>query len=233
MRLADEPLRGFGQRIIDRARLPVSVLLSLPLLVVGLEYFFFLIERGVGVTGAVDQIKKDAALFVALGGLPPIVLAFSRELQVHELIDKLLGVRTTVDGQIRSLLQGLAKDSGYDHPERISESPVKAREWFYSFVNEQPVLRAYAFEIWEAYYVGLYISLASMISLVILIFLAGLFFSDAIVWSCVGLCAFIFFAQWAVRHWSTVPTIMKLPAQQVGEVGASPEILKEAKRRFG
>jgi hypothetical protein len=233
MRLADEPLRGFGQRIIDRARLPVSVLLALPFLVVALEYFFFLIEHGVGVTGAIEQIKKDAALFIALGGVPPILLAFSRELQVHDLIDKMLGVRTTVDAQIRNLLQNLARDSGYDHPERIAESPVKAREWFYSFANEQPVLRAYAFEIWEAYFVGLYISLASVISLAIFIFLAQFFFSDAIVWSCVGLCAFIFIAQWAVRHWSTVPTIMKLPAQQVGEIKASPEILKEAQRRFG
>jgi hypothetical protein len=72
-----------------------------------------------------------------------------------------------------------------------------------------------------------------MISLAVLIFLAILFFSDAIVWSCVGLCAIIFVAQWAVRHWSTVPTMMTLPAQQVGEIRASPEILSEAKRRFG
>jgi hypothetical protein len=231
--LADEPLRGFGQRIIDRARLPVSVLLALPFLVVALEYFFFLIEKGLGATDAIVQIKKDAALFVALGALPPIILAFSRELQVHELIDKLLGVRASVDERIRNLLQNLAKDSGYDHPERIAESPVKAREWFYSFVNEQPVLRAYAFEIWEAYFVGLYLSLARLISLAILVGLACFFFSDAIVWSCGGLCAFLFLAQWAVRRWSTIPTIMKLPAQQIGEIKASAEILREARRRFG
>lgn len=190
--MADEPLRGAGQRIIDRARLPVSVLLALPFLVVALEYFFFLIERGADVIGAVEQVKKDAALFIALGGMPPIILAFSRELQVHDLVDKLLGVRTSVDGRIRGLLQSLAKDSGYDHPERIAESPVKAREWFYSFANEQPVLRAYAFEIWEGYFVGLYISLASLISLAVLILLGGVVFfgCDRLV-VCWSVCVYI------------------------------------------
>ena len=230
--MAEDPLRGFGERIIRRARLPVTVLLALPFLVLIIEYFFYLHEKGFTITSAIEQVKKDVALFVALGTFPPIALAFCRELQVHELVDKFLGVRASVDTKIRNLLRDLAERSGYEHPERITAAPIKAREWFYAFANEQPVLRTYAFEIWESYYVGLYISLASFISFIILVCLAILFVSDAIVWTFALLCSFLFLAGWAVRHWSTVPKIEQLPAQQIGEVVASPAILQEARRRF-
>jgi hypothetical protein len=117
--VAEEPLRGFGERIIKRARLPVSVLLALPFIVFGGEYFFYLIEHGSVLTGAIEQLKKDFGWFVSLASLPTIFLAFSRELRVHEILDRLLGVRDAVDSRIRDLLQTLAGNSGYDHPERI------------------------------------------------------------------------------------------------------------------
>lgn len=230
--MADEPLRGFGQRIIDRARLPVGVLLALPFFVVAIEYFFFLLKEGTAIDAAIKQVKEDGALFVWLVGIPPVILAFFRELQVHELVDKFLGVRAAVDEEIRRLLQELASDAGYAHSDRIAAAPRKAREWFYSIVNEQQVLRAYAFEVWEAYYVGLYLSLASFISFAVLAVLGWFFISDSIVWSCAGLCALIFFAEWAVRHWSTIPKIKKIPSQQIAEISASPKILLEAMRRF-
>jgi hypothetical protein len=115
--VAEEPLRGFGERIIKRARLPVSVLLALPFIVFGGEYFFYLIEHGSVLTGAIEQLKKDFGWFVSLASLPTIFLAFSRELRVHEILDRLLGVRDAVDSRIRDLLQTLAGNSGYDHPE--------------------------------------------------------------------------------------------------------------------
>lgn len=229
----DEPLRGFGERIVSRARLPLAVLFALPIVVLAIEYFFFLLgQKGLSVTDSLHDIKEAVALFAGLAALPPIILAFCRELQVHELLDKMLGVRKDTDIEIRRLLKKLAVDSGYGHSTRIDESPEKAREWFYSYANSQSVLRAYAFELWEAYYVGLYLSLASAISFVVLFGLA-LLFQDRISWLFAAFCGLLFLAQWAVRHCSTVPKILKLPGQQIGEIKPSGEILTEAKRRFG
>ena len=153
-------------------------------------------------------------------------------MQVHDLLDKVVGVRKAVDDRIRELLQKLAADSGYDHPERIVDTPSTAREWFYSYANEQPVLRAYAFELWEAYYVGLYVSLASGVSFFVLLIMAFVF-HDGIAWTFVAICLFVFLAELLVRHLSTVPKIMQLPVQQIGEIKPSGEVLREAKRRFG
>jgi hypothetical protein len=56
--MADDPIRGFGERIVARARLPVATLLALPLFVIIIEYFFYLVEKGSSWVGAVEQVIK-------------------------------------------------------------------------------------------------------------------------------------------------------------------------------
>jgi hypothetical protein len=151
--VADEPLKGFGERIVARARVPVTTMLALPFIAIVIEYFFFLVETGASWTTAIEQIKKDVALFIFLGALPPIVLAFSRELQVHDLLDKIFGTRSAVGTRIADLMAQLADSSGYGNSDRIRNNPEIAAEWFYLYANQQTVLRSYAFELWESYYV--------------------------------------------------------------------------------
>jgi hypothetical protein len=140
-------------------------------------------------------------------------------------------VRKTVNERIVELMKNLADESGYEHPERVSSHPGKAIEWFYSYVNEPSALRTYAFEVWEGYYVSLYLSLASAASFVVCLALR-LIFTSAIALAFAGLSAVIFVALWAVRHWSTIPKIMRTPSQQMGEISPSGAVLKEARRRF-
>jgi hypothetical protein len=151
---------------------------------------------------------------------------------LHELLDKLHGVRDDVGRRIAELMANLAEAFGYEHPERIRQDSEAATEWFYVYANEQLVLRNYAFELWEGYYVGPYLSLASALSLLVCI---GLwFFSQsriAISFAC--LSSFVFVAGLAVRHWSTIPRIIGTPARQVAQIHPSGEILSEARRRFG
>jgi hypothetical protein len=46
--LSDDPIQGFGGRIIKRARMPTAALLALPLIAVALQYFLFLMKIGFG-----------------------------------------------------------------------------------------------------------------------------------------------------------------------------------------
>jgi hypothetical protein len=230
--VADDLIKGFGERIVKRARLPTAALLALPLVAVAVQYFLFLIQIGFSLPKALDQLKNDAGLFAFLAAIPTVALAFARELQVHNGLDRLLGTRARVGRVIAELMSELASASGYEHPERVTANLQKAIEWFYSYVNEQSVLRTYAFEVWEAYYVSLYLSLASTISFVLCLVLQFLHRSDVVL-AFAGLSAAIFVVIWAVRRWSTVPKIMRIPAQQITEIQPSGEVLSEARRRFG
>jgi hypothetical protein len=183
-------------------------------------------------SGALEQLKKDIALFAFLSAVPAIALAFARELQVHEALDKLLGTRRAVDQRIATLMAELADSSGYGHPERISNDPASAREWFCSYVNQASALRTYVFEVWEGYYVGLYLWLASGISLILCLLLMFILERNiALTFAIVS--ALIFLAVWAVRRWSTIPKIMQIPVQQIKEIPPSGSVLSEARRRFG
>jgi hypothetical protein len=231
--MADEPISGFGGRIVARARLPVATLLALPFIGVAIEYFFFLVQSGKTWVAALGLIEKDFSLFIFLGSIPPIALAFARELQLHDLLDRaIFGTRADVAKQIADLMAKLAESSGYDNSEKIKASPEKAREWFYVYANEQNVLRIYAFELWEGYFVGLYLWIASAASLITCGLLA-FFFQSRILAAFSILSGIIFFAEWAIRRWFTVPKILQLPAQQVAQIHSSSDILNEAKRRFG
>jgi hypothetical protein len=230
--MADELIKGFGERIVKRARIPTAALLALPLIAVATQYFLFLTQIGFGLPKALDQLKNDAELFTFLTAIPAVALAFARELQVHNGLEKLIGLRKKVGNIIVGLMSNLASTSGYEHPERVTANPHKAIEWFYSYVNEQAVLRTYAFEVWEGYYVGLYLSLASTISFVLCLALEFLHPSN-IMLSFAGLSAAIFVAIWAVRRSSTIPKILGIPSQQISEIQPSGEVLNEARRRFG
>jgi archaellum biogenesis protein FlaJ (TadC family) len=105
-------------------------------------------------------------------------------------------------------------------------------KWFYVYANVPSALRTYAFEVWEGYYVGLYLSVASAISFIVCLLLAILF-EDRIAMAFAILSLLIFLVVWAVRHWHTVPRLMHIPAQQIGEIVPSGEVLNEARRRFG
>jgi hypothetical protein len=226
----DEPIRGFDERIVARARLPVTVLLAIPLMAVVLQYFFYLLENQVSLVTAVTQIQSDLSLFVFLAGVPVIALAFFRELLVHQLLDKLVGTRSAVDQEITKLMSELASFAGYSHLDQIKKNPIKARQWFYSYANEQTVLRNYAFEVWEGYYVGLYLSLASAISFLTCLVLLN-FISFAVVTPFATFSLAVFVASWAVRRWSTIPTIMRIPEQQIAEVSRTG-IWQQAQHRF-
>lgn len=230
--MSDDPIKGFGERIIKRARLPTAALLALPFLAILTEYFFYLVDHQFEIIAALNQLKKDAAAFAFLGAVPTIVLAFFRELQVHEGLDRLLGVRRRVNRHIADLMKALAESSGYDHPERIIANQTEAIRWFYYYVNVPSALRTYAFEVWEGYYVGLYLSLASLISFLLSLSLVVLF-RDIIPLFFAGISIFIFVTVWGVRHWSTIPRMMETPEQQIGEIVPSGEVLNEARRRFG
>lgn len=191
-----------------------------------------MVDHNFGVVAALDQLKKDAVAFAFLGAIPTIALAFSRELQVHQGLDRLLGVRRQVDEHIANLMKALAESSGYDHPEKIVANQAEAIRWFYSYVNNLSALRTYAFEIWEGYYVGLYLSLASLVSFLLSITLVILL-RDNIAAVFAAISILIFLALWAVRHWSTIPKLMQTPEQQIAEIVPSGSVLSEARRRFG
>lgn len=106
--MPDDPIQGFGERIIRRARLPTAALLALPLVAIAIRYFIFLVDHNFGIISALDQLKKDVAVFAFLSAIPTIALAFSRELQVHQGLDRLLGVRGEVNRRIATLMQALA-----------------------------------------------------------------------------------------------------------------------------
>ena len=230
--MPDDPIQGFGERIIRRARLPTAALLALPLVAIAIRYFIFLVDHNFGIISALDHLKKDVGVFAFLSAIPTIALAFSRELQVHQGLDRLLGVRGEVNRRIATLMQALAESSGYEHPERIIANKIEAMKWFYVYANVPSALRTYAFEVWEGYYVGLYLSVASAISFIVCLLLAILF-EDRIAMAFAILSLLIFLVVWAVRHWHTVPRLMHIPAQQIGEIVPSGEVLNEAKRRFG
>lgn len=230
--MSDDPIRGFGERIIKRARLPTAALLALPFLAVLTRYFLYLVDHQFEFIAALEQLKKDVAAFAFLGGIPTVVLAFFRELQVHQGLDRLLGVRHRVDGHIAELMANLASSSGYDYPERVVANRTEARRWFYSYVNVPSALRTYAFEVWEGYYVGLYLSLASLISFVLSLLLVP-FFRDPVPIFFAGISLLIFVIVWAVRHWSTIPKLMETPEQQIAEIVPTGDVLSEARRRFG
>jgi hypothetical protein len=210
----------------------VTTLLALPFIAIVIEYFFFLVGNGKTWASAIEQVKKDISLFIFLASLPPIFLAFSCELLLHELLAKIVGTRQAVGQQIADLMASLADSSGYDHPDRIRKNKQAATQWFYVYANQQAVLRTYAFELWESYYVGLYVWLASGIAFAACVALLW-FFGGNVLTSFAMLSGFIFFASWAVRRWSTIPKILRLPSQQIAEVRAGSEVLGEARRRFG
>jgi hypothetical protein len=230
--LSDDPIKGFDERIIKRARLPTVALLALPFLAILIRYFLYLVDHQFEIIAALGQLKQDVAAFAFLGGLPTVVLAFFRELQVHHGLDRIPGVRRRVNNHIADLMAELAKSSGYDHPERIVANQTEARHWFYFYVNTQSALRTYAFEVWEGYYVGLYLSLASLISFLLSLLLAVIF-RDPIPILCAGVSMVIFVTVWGVRRWSTIPKLIETPEQQIAEIEPSGEVLSEARRRFG
>jgi hypothetical protein len=217
---------------VKRARLPTAALLALPFVVIAIQYFLYLVDHGFGLTAALDQLKKDIGLFAFLGAIPTIALAFSRELQIHQGLDRLLGVRRAVGRRITMLMQGLAQSAGYEHPERIINKQTEAMNWFYVYANQPSALRTYVFEVWEGYYVGLYLSVASALSLIGCLLLAILLQDRiAILFACLSLI--IFLGVWAIRHWRTIPELMRVPSQQIAEIVPSGEVLAEARRRFG
>ncbi len=230
--MSDEPIKGFGQRITKRARLPASVIIAYPFSIVVWKYLHFLIQNGYSFLDAFIQVKQDIGLIAFIyPALPVVVFSFFRELEVHILLDKLIGVRKKVGIRIVELMKTLAKQNGYKNPERIQHDAKKARDWFYQYVNKQDVLRRYAFEVWEGYYVSLYISAASVIAIIIC-----LLFLILVSWQTV--LSFIFFptfllaAFWARLKWGTIQKIMDIPVQQVSEFPTA-SILDEANSRFG
>lgn len=226
-----DPVQGSGERIAKRARLPLAALLAYPLIDVAAEYLLFLRENAVEWVPALKQVQQDFALLTFLVALPTVILAFLRELQVHILIDKFLGVQASVETIIVELMADLADRSGYDHPDRIRQNALAAKEWFYSYVNKSTETRARAFEVWEGYYVSLYLSAGSLVSFLMCLSLALVFPVDRTL-LVATLPFMIFLALWATRHWSTVPKMKRIPVQQMADVKPSGEVLSEARRRF-
>lgn len=230
--MADDPIRGFGERIVRRARVPTAALLAFPFVAVAINYFIYLLNHNFEIIPALDELKKVWAAFAFFGTIPAIALAFFREIQMHQGIDRLLGVRKKVDRHIATLMQTLAESSGYEHPERVVANQAEARNWFYFYTNEPSALRTYAFEVWEGYYVGLYLSIASATSFLLCLFLA-VAFRDGIALGFSSLSLLIFMVVWAVRHWHTIPRLMDTPSQQIGNIAPSGTVLSEVRRRFG
>lgn len=230
--MGDDPIQGFGGRIVKRARVPETAILSIPFITVAVQYFLFLEQQGFGAQAAIEQTKKDWALISFVSAIPVVALALSRELQVHTALDYLVGARSCVGRHIALLMAQLAERAGYDHHDRIQSDKGGALRWFYSYANEPSALRTYAFEVWEGYYVGLYLSLASFIATICSLALALLFPARSFNFALI-LAAFLFCILWAVRRWITIPKIMKTAAQQIGEIRPTGQVLAEARHRFG
>lgn len=173
-----------------------------------------------------------ALLLSPLTTLPVIAFDFFREIEIHRYLDDLLGTRRDVDKKIVALMSGLAQRAGYEHSSRIRGEVGKATMWFYSYINSAGVTRIRAFEIWEAYYVGLYISAASALSIVMCFYLALI---SAKAWIALSalLPSSVFFLVWGHRRFHVIPKIMNIPVQQIADIPESEDILAEARRRFG
>lgn len=231
-RLADDLIKGFGERIATRARLPTTAILLWPFFVIVIQYVIFLNEQGIAWGDAILRARDEVTRLALPAIVPVAVFAFFRELRVHDWVDKIVGLRRKVDRRIRSLMADLARNAGYDHPDRITGNPEKAMNWFYSYVNKMTETRTYAFEVWEGYFVSLYISLGCVLSFAVCVYVT---WQLSFGWQAT-ICAvplLLFLALWAVRRWSTIPKVLKVAAQQVGEIAAGSDVLKEARRRFG
>jgi hypothetical protein len=231
--MAGDPVSGFGERITTRARLPCTATLFYPIAILMLGYFSNEVANSQDYLGAIKELKDNAAIVLSpLAVIPVAAFAFFREIGLHSYLDKIIGVRKSINALIVNQMSELARESGYDHPSRILDNKSKATNWFYSYINKQTVTRAYAFELWEGYYVGLYISLASAISLLMCLYLFAISTELWVLFCSVAPLA-LFLLMWIVRRNSTLPKMEKLVRQQVGEIERDGDALREAQKRFG
>lgn len=231
--MSTDLVNGFDARITKRARLPSSVLVAYPIAVVCFHYLLYLLQQGTPLVDAVSATQSDIVTLVSpFAVLPVIVFAFFRELQLHHYLEKLLGTRRRVENNIIRLMSELADRSGYEHPSRIIAQRSKAVDWFYSYINDAGVTRARAFEIWEGYYVSLYLSAASALSIGLCILLVAMVDWWAIA-PYIILPLAVFLLLWAHRRFKLIPKILNVPEQQIADVVETPAVLAEARRRFG
>jgi hypothetical protein len=191
------------------------------------------------ISGKNDQAelaqKVIASVITAIGGLALIVINLGRDINLHNIVDKVFfKVRRKTDEIIRAEMVNAAEAVQANGVWNMKNKPAEVSRLFYHFANQQEALRNLAFTYWEQYFVNIYVlcfAFTGFVISAIIVFLRHKF--DFTVLSPVVFAAILIAVGLSTRY-SLLKRIYDLPVQQVDEIKSSnaAELKAQVQSRF-
>jgi ABC-type siderophore export system fused ATPase/permease subunit len=234
--MSPEPTSEMNANIVKRVRNYLILFVSLTLLNIWGDKIVEIIMKNIDDKDKAELTNLIVKSIIAiLTGLIMFLLTLGRDLDLHNIIDKLVfRVRKRTD---EIILREMIKSGETVEARNVANMNGKDKEviyLFYHFINKQDVLKALAFTYWENYFVNIYIGLFSAIFFIITTIISLIRWKLDIFAAFPLFFLFLLIVIFLSTKYSLLKKIYDLPIQPIKEIlsNEANELRKQIETRF-